>query len=103
MLETNITLAPERADDSERERLAMKREIKNLFRSFSIELLVYSAIVVAYFYAVLHFLGGELEYMFLHKRTAYAVLSLLLIIAQGFVLEYFTRALLKFIRGGKKE
>jgi hypothetical protein len=81
----------------------MKKEIKNLFKSFSIELLVYSVVVVIYFFLVLHFLGARLYHMFQHERPWYALLSLLLIIAQGVVLESLTRALLGFIRQNRED
>lgn len=76
----------------------MKKDVKNLLRSFSIELAIYSVVVLAYFFLVLHFLGTSLYHMFEHERFFYATLSLLLIIAQGVVLEYLTRGLLRFIR-----
>ena len=41
--------------------------------------------------------------MFEHERSFYAVFSLLLIIAQGVVLESFTRALLRLIRKNRKD
>ncbi|HZV34731.1 MAG TPA: hypothetical protein VFB72_09190 [Verrucomicrobiae bacterium] len=81
----------------------MKKELKNLVKSFSIELPVYSVVVVIYFFLVLHFLGDRLYQMFLKERPWYAVLSLLLIIAQGVVLESLTRALLQFIRGNRED
>ena len=80
----------------------MKRGLKDLFKSFSLELPVYAGLVVIYFFLVLHFLGRRLYDIFRHERTMYAVLALLLIVAQGIVLESLTRALLaKF--GRKRE
>lgn len=81
----------------------MKRNLKDIFKSFSIELPVYAVVVAIYFYLVLHFLGARLNYMFEHERTWYALLSLLLIIAQGVVLESLTRALLRFIRHNRED
>lgn len=81
----------------------MKKELKNLVKSFSIELPVYSIVVVIYYFLVLHFLGNRLYHMFLEERPWYAVLSLLLIIAQGVVLESLTRALLQFIRRNRED
>lgn len=81
----------------------MKKDLKNLFKSFSIELPVYSIVVVIYFFLVLHFLGDRLYQMFLTQRSWYALLSLLLIIAQGVVLESLTRTLLRFIRGNRED
>lgn len=81
----------------------MNQGLKSLFKSFSIELLVYAVLVVGYFYLVLHFLGKSLYHMFLHERPAYAMLSLLLIVAQGIVLESLTRLLLRLIRHNSKD
>ena len=81
----------------------MKRNIKDIFKSFSIELPVYAVVVVLYFFLVLHFLGDKLYHMFQHERPAYALISLLLIVAQGVVLESLTRALLRFIRHNRED
>ncbi len=81
----------------------MKKEIKGIFKLFSIELVVYAALVVAYFFLVLHFLGGWLYQLFREERKTYAAVALLLIIGQGIVLEILTRALLGFIRGKREK
>ncbi len=80
----------------------MKKDLKNLIKSFSIELPVYAVMVVAYFFLVLHFLGGWLYRLFQEERRWYAIMALVLIIGQGFVLEMLTRALLRFIRGNRE-
>jgi hypothetical protein len=76
----------------------VKKGLKNIFKSFSIELPVYAALVVAYFFLVLHFLGGWLYHLFKEERRSYAGMALVLIIAQGIVLESLTRGLLRLIR-----
>jgi hypothetical protein len=81
----------------------MKKELINVFKSFSIELVVYAALVVAYFFLVLHFLGDHLYELFREERKTYAAVALLLIIGQGIVLEILTRALLGFIRGKREK
>lgn len=80
----------------------MKRGLKDLFKSFSLELPVYAALVTIYFFLVLHFLGRRLYDIFQHDRPWYAVLALLLIVAQGIVLESLTRWLLGLF-GRKRE
>jgi hypothetical protein len=82
---------------------AMKKEIKSMFKSFSIELAVYAVLVVGYFFLVLHFLGGWLYHLFREDRKTYAAMALLLIIGQGIVLEILTRALLGLIRGKREK
>lgn len=81
----------------------MKLEIKNVFKSFSIELVIYGGLVVGYFFLVLHFLGNWLYHLFREERKTYAVVAILLIIGQGFFLEVLTRVLLRFIRGRTDE
>jgi hypothetical protein len=81
----------------------MKKEIKSMFKSFSIELVVYAVLVVGYFFLVLHFLGAWLYHLFREDRKTYAAMALLLIIGQGIVLEILTRALLGLIRGKREK
>ncbi|MDB6023067.1 MAG: hypothetical protein JWQ04_2924 [Pedosphaera sp.] len=81
----------------------MKKGLACLFKSFSVELPVYAVLVVAYFFLVLHFLGGWLYDLFKNDRRWYAVLALLLIVAQGVVLESLTRALLNLIRRNRED
>ena len=76
----------------------MKRDLKAVIKSFGIELLVYAGLVAAYFFLVLHFMGGWLYRLYADERKTYAAVALLLVIGQGFVLEMVTRALLRFIR-----
>jgi hypothetical protein len=81
----------------------MKMNLKSLFKTFSVELLVYAVLVVAYFFLVLHFLGGWLYHLFKDERSWYAAMALILIVAQGIVLESVTRALLNLIRRNRED
>lgn len=76
----------------------MDRKTRETLRSFSIELVIYAALVAGYFFLVLHFLGGWLKLLFDAHRAWFAVVSLLLIIGQGVLLEAVTTGLLAFIR-----
>ncbi len=76
----------------------MRPDVRHTLKSFVIELLVYSVLVVGYFFLVLHFLGDWLLDFFVHHRPLYAVLALALIVAQGLLLETLTTALLSLIR-----
>jgi hypothetical protein len=76
----------------------VKREVKTVLLSFCIELLVYSALVVDYFFLVLNVLGNWLNHLFRDDRKLYAVIALGLVIGQGLVLEVLTRSLLAFIK-----
>ena len=76
----------------------MDQEAKSSLKSFLIELLVYAALVLGYYFLVLHFLGGWLHELFEHNRKTYAAMTLLLIVCQGILLETFTTFLLAFIK-----
>lgn len=72
----------------------MERGIGRALKSFVIELAVYAGLVAGYFFLVLHLLGDWLQWIFQDDRRLYAYLALLLIIAQGLLLELLTRGLL---------
>ncbi len=65
-------------------------EIRRLIRGFTIELLIYAVLVVAYFFLVLRLLGDPLQRLFESHLVVYAFVSLALIVAQGVVLEAVT-------------
>jgi len=81
----------------------MRKDLKSIFKSFSLELPVYAALVLAYFFLVLHFLGGWLYHLFEYHRRWYAFMALLLIVVQGIALESLTRALLRLIRRNRED
>lgn len=66
------------------------------------ELGVYAVFVFAYFFLVLHFLGGWLKHIFDQNKTVYAIVALALIIIQGVGLEMLTTALLRVIRSRER-
>ena len=76
----------------------MKKEAATTLRAFLIELVVYAALVVAYFFLVLHFLAGRLHQIESQHRYTYAAVCILLIIGQAILLQYLTTFLLRFIR-----
>jgi hypothetical protein len=77
----------------------MKKEAIKTLRAFLIELAVYAALVVAYFFLVLHFLGGWLRQLEVQHRYTYAGVAILLIIGQAVLLESVTTLLLRLLRG----
>ena len=74
------------------------KKTRKLIRSFATELGVYSVLVTGYFLLVMHFLSGWLKTLFDTNRLLYAVVALLLMIGQGFLLELVTRRLLGLVR-----
>jgi TRAP-type uncharacterized transport system fused permease subunit len=67
------------------------------------ELPIYAVLMVAYVHFVLRYLGHWLFQLSRAERILYAVMALLLIIGQGFVLEVFSRALLGLIKGKREK
>ena len=80
----------------------MKREIKEFLKNSSIELLVYAALVLGYFFLVLHFLGNWLDGLFVNNRQLYAGAALGLILGQGIVLELLTTLLVRLVRAARR-
>jgi len=67
-----------------------------------IELIIYSAFVVAYFLIVLLFLQHWLKHLYEAHKVAYAIIALPLIIGQAALLHFVTLTLRK-LGGGKSE
>jgi hypothetical protein len=77
-----------------------KDQIPNLrkfIRNFLIELALYGALVVGYFFVALRFLGEPLAELFGSNLPVYALASLGLIVAQGFLLDVVVTYLLNLI------
>ena len=77
----------------------MNNRARSTLKAFLIELMVYAALVVGYFFLVLHLLGGALHDLAVHHRVVYAFTAILLIIGQAVFLEAVTTFLLRLIRG----
>jgi len=81
--------------------MANTKEIKNipalrtLIRNFLIELVLYGILVVAYFLISMRYLNSLLTSMFHNNLVLYAFLALILIVAQGILLDSLTSFLLK--------
>ena len=68
---------------------------KKTLRNFVIELVVYGVLVFVYFIVVLRYLTEPLTELFNSQLTTYAILSLILIVAQAVVLEWVTSFLIE--------
>lgn len=75
----------------------MKGNPKSLLRNFILEMILYGVLVVAYFLVVLRFLGEPLMELYESSLPLYAVAALILIVAQGVVLEWVTSFLVNFL------
>jgi hypothetical protein len=81
----------------------MKPKARKTLTAFLIELVVYSALVVGYFFAVLHFLADWLNNLEKAHIHIYAVVAIVLIIGQAILLETVTTALMRLLQGGRSE
>jgi hypothetical protein len=81
----------------------MKAKTAATLRAFLIELVIYSVLVVGYFFAVLHFLAGWISRLEKSHITIYAFVAIALIIVQGMVLETVTTWLMRRLQGGRSE
>jgi Kef-type K+ transport system membrane component KefB len=70
--------------------------------AFAFELLIYAALVVAYFFLVLHYLSGWFKELFDHDRRLFAVMCLVVMIGQTAVLEGVSSTLVWLLRREKK-
>jgi hypothetical protein len=77
--------------------------IKLFIRNFIIELILYGSLVVGYYLLALRYLNTYLTNVFQNNLLAYAVLALVLIIAQGVLLDSLTSFLLNKIKLGQLE
>jgi hypothetical protein len=73
---------------------SMSPSAKRLLRIFALEMLVYLVLLVAYFLAVLQFLGQPLGELFHLNLWIYAGATLMLIIVQSVALELVTSFLI---------
>ncbi len=69
-------------------------EMRSLIRNFAIEVVIYGALVVVYFFLILAFLAEPLANLFEENLVIYAFVALGLIVAQGALLEFVTSFLL---------
>lgn len=75
----------------------MKGNPRSLIRNFILEMVLYGVLVVVYFLAVLRLLGEPLMELYDSSLPVYALASLVLIVAQGVVLEWVTSFLVNLM------
>lgn len=66
--------------------------------NFIIEMVIYGILVIAYFYLVLRYMGVFLNDLYHNNLVVYAILGLILIVAQAVVLEAVTSFLIDRLR-----
>jgi hypothetical protein len=67
-----------------------KSDVRTLVRNFLIELAIYAILIVIYFLLVLRLLAEPLARLFDSNLALYAVVALVLIVAQGVLLAWAT-------------
>jgi hypothetical protein len=72
------------------------------WKAFVFELLLYALLLVVYFALVLHYLGGWFKDLFDHDRKLFAVMALVVMIAQTVGLEIVSSSLIWLVRKKKK-
>lgn len=72
----------------------MKKPLGQILRRLAIELLLYGVLLVVYFWFVLRYLDSWIYSLFNESLTIYSVISLILIVAQGVLLEMVTHFLM---------
>ena len=72
--------------------------IRILVRNFIIEIIIYGGLVLGYFLIALRYLNGFLTRLYQENLTVYAILALLLILAQGVLLDSLTSFLLNQVK-----
>lgn len=72
-----------------------RQELKRFFLNFAIELVIYGGMVTLYFLLALRYLADPLKDLYDNNLSTYAVIALVLIVAQAVLLEAFTSALIK--------
>jgi len=77
----------------------MKSDTRKTLYSFLGELVVYGILVTAYFFLVLHFLGGWLAHLNKENVKLYSLACIGLIIGQAVVLEWVTTFIFRLLRG----
>lgn len=77
--------------------------LKRLLRDFIIELIIYGGLVTVYYFLVLRFLSSPLVLLYDRYLPLYAVAALILIVAQGVILESITSFLLSRLGLGYHE
>ena len=72
------------------------------WKTFFVELLLYSVLLVAYFAFVLHYLGGWFKDLFDHDRKLFAIMALVVMIGQTVGLEIVSGTLIWLLRKKRK-
>lgn len=73
----------------------MNPTTKRQIRNFIIEMVIYGGLVVVYFFTILRYIGDWLYELFNTNLEAYAVIGLILILAQSVLLDWLTTVIVR--------
>jgi hypothetical protein len=73
------------------------------WKTFLFELLLFSVLIVAYFFFALHYLSGWFKELYDHNRDLYAIMALVVMIGQTVGLEIFCGFLFWLLRSKKQK
>ena len=76
---------------------------KKMIRSFIVELVIYGVLVIGYFIVILRFFNNFLSDMFENNLFVYSGLALILIVAQGVLLDFVTTFLVSHFKFDEAE
>jgi hypothetical protein len=68
------------------------------WKTFVFELLIYAVLIVAYFWLVLHYLGGWFKEIYDHNRLLYATMALVVMVGQAVGLEIISALIVWLVR-----
>jgi hypothetical protein len=71
-------------------------------KAFATELVIFTGLVVCYFFFVLSLLSHRLDHLFQQNKVVYAFVAWVLIAGQSVILEVIAAALLKIVRSKDK-
>lgn len=100
MTHSNINPDPEPSSQNSNN---SRSYFKGLLLNFLIELIIYGGLVTIYYLLVLRYLSQPLELLYDRYLPLYAFTALILIVAQGVVLENITTFLLYRLGLGRRE
>lgn len=75
-----------------------KLEPRILLRNLAVEIIIYSILLIGYYFVVLRWLENWLNLVFEENLTLYAFVGLGLILIQGAFLDLVTTLLLKYVK-----
>ena len=81
--------------DSETPHSTLQINYRVLLRNFVIEIVIYGSLITAYYFVALRLVASPLSNLFTNNLSHYAIIGLVLIVAQAMLLDRLTTYLLE--------